>query len=52
MLVLQDYSTPQIQLFAEVSGMGRMTSFCDDTLEVSSYRIPQTTGSIKVQSGV
>lgn len=49
---LQDYSIPQINLFAEANGVGRVTSYCDDTVEISSYRMPQTTASIKVHSGV
>ncbi|XP_018550610.1 LOW QUALITY PROTEIN: beta/gamma crystallin domain-containing protein 1 [Lates calcarifer] len=51
-LAVRDYSIPQIDLFAEVNGLGRMSSYCDDTVEISSYGIPQTTGSIKVHSGV
>uniref|UniRef100_A0A8D3C2J6 Crystallin beta-gamma domain containing 1a n=1 Tax=Scophthalmus maximus TaxID=52904 RepID=A0A8D3C2J6_SCOMX len=43
---------PRIDLFSEVNGMGRMSSYCDDTVEIASYGIPQTTGSIKVHSGV
>ncbi|KAK0133642.1 Beta/gamma crystallin domain-containing protein 1 [Merluccius polli] len=51
-LAVRDYSVPHIDLFTEVNGMGQMSSFCDDTVELGSYgRIP-TTGSIKVQSGV
>ncbi|TNM95962.1 hypothetical protein fugu_017045 [Takifugu bimaculatus] len=30
-LAVRDYSIPQIDLFAEVNGVGRMTSYCDDT---------------------
>ncbi|XP_028250629.1 beta/gamma crystallin domain-containing protein 1 isoform X3 [Parambassis ranga] len=51
-LAVRDYSIPRIDLFAEVNGLGRMSSYCDDTMEVGSYGIPQTTGSIKVHSGV
>uniref|UniRef100_A0A8C4EYA2 Beta/gamma crystallin 'Greek key' domain-containing protein n=1 Tax=Dicentrarchus labrax TaxID=13489 RepID=A0A8C4EYA2_DICLA len=51
-LAVRDYSIPQIDLFAEVNGLGRMSSYCDDTVEIGSYGIPQTTGSIKVHSGV
>ncbi|XP_030574979.1 mucin-17-like isoform X2 [Archocentrus centrarchus] len=51
-LAVRDYSVPHIDLFSEVNGLGRMTSYCDDTVEVSSFGIPQTTGSIKVHSGV
>ncbi|XP_047466880.1 beta/gamma crystallin domain-containing protein 1-like isoform X2 [Mugil cephalus] len=51
-LAVRDYSTPRIDLFAEVNGLGRMSSYCDDTEEVGSYGMPQTTGSIKVHSGV
>jgi len=48
----QDYSTPKIDLFTELNGMGRMSSFCDDTIETCSFGIPQSTGSIKVHCGV
>ncbi|XP_059908297.1 titin [Gadus macrocephalus] len=51
-LVVRDYSIPRIDMFAEVNGMGLMTSFCDDTVELGSFGRPPTTGSIKVQSGV
>uniref|UniRef100_A0A8C2HE56 Crystallin beta-gamma domain containing 1a n=1 Tax=Cyprinus carpio TaxID=7962 RepID=A0A8C2HE56_CYPCA len=51
-LALRDYSTPKIDLFTELHGMGRMSSFCDDTIETCSFGIPQSTGSIKVHSGV
>ncbi|XP_028293016.1 beta/gamma crystallin domain-containing protein 1 [Gouania willdenowi] len=51
-LAVRDYSIPQIDLFSEVNGLGRVSSFCDDTVEIVSFGIPQTTGSIKVHSGV
>ncbi|XP_036928407.1 uncharacterized protein crybg1a isoform X3 [Acanthopagrus latus] len=51
-LAVRDYSMPRIDLFAEVNGLGRMSSYCDDTVEIGSYAMPQTTGSIKVHSGV
>uniref|UniRef100_UPI003AAB7EE3 uncharacterized protein n=1 Tax=Centroberyx gerrardi TaxID=166262 RepID=UPI003AAB7EE3 len=51
-LAVRDYSVPCIDLFAEVNGLGRRASYCDDTIEIGSYGIPQTTGSIKVHSGV
>ncbi|XP_026884572.2 titin homolog [Electrophorus electricus] len=51
-LAVRDYSIPKIDLFAESQGMGRVSSFCDDTIEVCAYGIPQSTGSIKVHSGV
>ncbi|KAG8013497.1 Beta/gamma crystallin domain-containing protein 1 [Nibea albiflora] len=51
-LAVRDYSIPRIDLFTEVNGLGRMSSHCDDTLEIGSYGMPQTTGSIKVHSGV
>nr|XP_046269987.1 beta/gamma crystallin domain-containing protein 1 isoform X2 [Scatophagus argus] len=51
-LAVRDYSVPRIDLFAEVNGLGRMSSYCDDTVEIGSYAIPPTTGSIKVHSGV
>uniref|UniRef100_A0A665TZF3 Crystallin beta-gamma domain containing 1a n=1 Tax=Echeneis naucrates TaxID=173247 RepID=A0A665TZF3_ECHNA len=51
-LAVRDYSVSQIDLFAEVNGLGRMTTYYDDVVEIGSYAIPQTTGSIKVHSGV
>uniref|UniRef100_UPI0037E72918 very large A-kinase anchor protein n=1 Tax=Semicossyphus pulcher TaxID=241346 RepID=UPI0037E72918 len=51
-LAVRDYSVPQIDLFTEVNGMGRVSTHCDDTIELGSYGMPQTTGSIKVHSGV
>ncbi|KAM9842805.1 uncharacterized protein crybg1a [Aulostomus maculatus] len=51
-LAVRDYSVPRIDLFAEVDGLGRMSSYCSDTIEIGSYGFPQTTGSIKVHSGV
>ncbi|XP_046874208.1 uncharacterized protein crybg1a isoform X2 [Hypomesus transpacificus] len=51
-LAVRDYSVPRIDLYAEVNGMGRMSSYCDDTIETGSFGVPQNTGSIKVHSGV
>ncbi|KAI4883025.1 hypothetical protein NFI96_012490 [Prochilodus magdalenae] len=51
-LAVRDYSLPKIELFAEPNGMGRVSPFCDDAVEVCSYGLPQSTGSIKVHSGV
>ncbi|KAK9533277.1 hypothetical protein VZT92_008405 [Zoarces viviparus] len=51
-LAVRDYSVPRIDLFAEVDGLGRMSSYCDEAVEIGSYGMPQTTGSIKVHSGV
>ncbi|XP_070835547.1 beta/gamma crystallin domain-containing protein 1 [Chaetodon trifascialis] len=51
-LAVRDYSIPRIDLFTEINGLGRMSSYCDDTVEIASFGIPQTTGSIKVHSGV
>ncbi|XP_039993185.1 protein piccolo isoform X2 [Xiphias gladius] len=51
-LAVRDYSIPRIDLFTEVNGLGRMSSYCDDAVEIGSYGILQTTGSIKVHSGV
>ncbi|KAL6478267.1 hypothetical protein MHYP_G00141020 [Metynnis hypsauchen] len=51
-LAVRDYSLPKIELFAEPNGLGRVSSFCDDAVEVCSYGLPQSTGSIKVHSGV
>ncbi|XP_034078232.1 uncharacterized protein crybg1a isoform X2 [Gymnodraco acuticeps] len=51
-LAVRDYSIPHIDLYPEVNGMGRMTSYYEETVEIGSYSMPQTTGSIKVHSGV
>ncbi|XP_026116946.1 beta/gamma crystallin domain-containing protein 1 isoform X1 [Carassius auratus] len=51
-LAVRDYTTPKIDLFTELNGRGRMSSFCDDTIDTCSFGIPQNTGSIKVDSGV
>uniref|UniRef100_A0A8C8CXR4 Beta/gamma crystallin 'Greek key' domain-containing protein n=1 Tax=Oncorhynchus tshawytscha TaxID=74940 RepID=A0A8C8CXR4_ONCTS len=51
-LAVRDYSLPQIDLYTEVNGLGRMSSFCDDSIEICSYGNIQNTGSIKVHSGV
>ncbi|KAM9787321.1 uncharacterized protein crybg1a isoform 3-T3 [Syngnathus typhle] len=51
-LAVNDYSQPRIDLFTEVNGLGRVSSYCDDALEIGSFGIPQATGSIKVHSGV
>lgn len=48
----QDYTTPRIDLFAEVNGMGRVSTFTGEAVEFGSYGIPQSTGSIKVHNGV
>ncbi|XP_056151325.1 beta/gamma crystallin domain-containing protein 1 [Lampris incognitus] len=49
---IRDYSVPHIDLFTDVNGLGRMSSYCDDVVEIGSYGMPQSTGSIKVHSGV
>ncbi|XP_069392241.1 microtubule-associated protein futsch isoform X1 [Paralichthys olivaceus] len=51
-LAVRDYSMARIDLFTEVNGRGRMSSYCDDAVELGTYGIPQTSGSIKVHSGV
>ncbi|XP_077476583.1 uncharacterized protein LOC144089523 isoform X2 [Stigmatopora argus] len=51
-LAVNDFAPPRIDLFTEVKGFGRVSSYCDDTVEIGSYRMPQATGSIKVHSGV
>ncbi|CAL9686162.1 unnamed protein product [Knipowitschia caucasica] len=51
-LAVQDYTVPRIDLFSEVNGMGMMMSCDDEAVEIGSYGRPQTTGSIKVHSGV
>ncbi|XP_028981587.2 uncharacterized protein crybg1a isoform X2 [Esox lucius] len=51
-LAVRDYSPPRIDLYTEVNGLGMMTSFCDDTMEIGTYGTIQNTGSIKIHSGV
>ncbi|KAM7403968.1 hypothetical protein PAMA_004402 [Pampus argenteus] len=51
-LAIRDYSSSRIDLFAEMNGLGRMSPYHDDTLEIGSYSQPQSTYSIKVHSGV
>uniref|UniRef100_A0A3B3UDP6 Crystallin beta-gamma domain containing 1 n=1 Tax=Poecilia latipinna TaxID=48699 RepID=A0A3B3UDP6_9TELE len=51
-LAVRDYSIPRIDLYSEVNGLGGMSSYCDDTPDLGSYGIPQTTGSIKIHSGI
>ncbi|XP_077443752.1 uncharacterized protein LOC144064813 [Stigmatopora argus] len=51
-LAVRDYSTPQIDLFTEPEGHGRVTSYHDDAIEIGSFGIPLSTASIQVHSGV
>ncbi|KAL0969293.1 hypothetical protein UPYG_G00225160, partial [Umbra pygmaea] len=51
-LAVRDYSPPRIDLYTEVNGLGRMSSFYHDTIEICTYGNIQNTGSIKVHSGV
>ncbi|XP_068608299.1 beta/gamma crystallin domain-containing protein 1 [Brachionichthys hirsutus] len=51
-LAVRDYGLPQMDLFSEVNGLGRISSYWDNTVEIGTFGIPQTTGSIKVHSGV
>ncbi|XP_077440347.1 uncharacterized protein crybg1a [Vanacampus margaritifer] len=51
-LAVNDYRQPRIDLFTENNGLGRVLSYCDGTVEIGSFGIPQATGSIKVHSGV
>ncbi|XP_057678702.1 uncharacterized protein LOC130907528 isoform X2 [Corythoichthys intestinalis] len=51
-LAIRDYSTPQIDLFTEPEGHGRLTSYHDDAIEIGSFGIPLSTASIQVHAGV
>ncbi|XP_038134610.1 beta/gamma crystallin domain-containing protein 1-like [Cyprinodon tularosa] len=51
-LAIRDYSIPHIDLFTEPEGLGRLTSYHDDTIETGSFGIPLNTASIQVHSGV
>ncbi|XP_043086725.1 mucin-17 [Puntigrus tetrazona] len=51
-LSVRDYTPPRIELFTEPAGRGRSSEFMDDTEEVGSFSRPQSTGSIKVHSGL
>ncbi|KAJ8287473.1 hypothetical protein COCON_G00001320 [Conger conger] len=50
-LAVRDYSVPQIDLFTEPQGLGRRSSYCDDTADICSFGIPPSTASVKVHSG-
>ncbi|XP_047677608.1 beta/gamma crystallin domain-containing protein 1 isoform X2 [Tachysurus fulvidraco] len=51
-LAVRDYSLPKIELFSEPNGLGRLSSYCDDIIELGSFGRPHSAGSIKVHSGV
>uniref|UniRef100_A0A672NN56 Beta/gamma crystallin 'Greek key' domain-containing protein n=1 Tax=Sinocyclocheilus grahami TaxID=75366 RepID=A0A672NN56_SINGR len=51
-LAVRDYTPPQIELFTEPAGRGRSSEYVDDTEEVGRFSRPQSTGSIKVHSGL
>ncbi|XP_053365441.1 beta/gamma crystallin domain-containing protein 1 isoform X2 [Clarias gariepinus] len=51
-LAVKDYSLPKIEIFSEPNGLGRLSSFCDDVIELGSFGRPHSAGSIKVHSGV
>ncbi|XP_056312250.1 mucin-19 [Danio aesculapii] len=51
-LAVRDYATPRIELFTEPAGRGHSSEFVDHAEEVSSFGRPQSTGSIKVHSGL
>ncbi|XP_017331139.1 beta/gamma crystallin domain-containing protein 1 isoform X3 [Ictalurus punctatus] len=51
-LAVRDYNLPKIEIFSEPNGMGRLSSFCDDIIELGSFGRPHSAGSIKVHSGV
>uniref|UniRef100_A0A671SV52 Absent in melanoma 1 protein-like n=2 Tax=Sinocyclocheilus anshuiensis TaxID=1608454 RepID=A0A671SV52_9TELE len=51
-LAVRDYTPPRIELFTEPAGRGRSSEYVDDTEEVGSFSRPQSTGSIKVHSGL
>ncbi|XP_062862821.1 beta/gamma crystallin domain-containing protein 1 [Trichomycterus rosablanca] len=51
-LAVRDYTVPKIDIFPEANGMGRMSSYCDDVLELGTFGRPHSAGSIRVHSGV
>ncbi|KAF5904230.1 absent in melanoma 1 protein-like isoform X2, partial [Clarias magur] len=51
-LAVRDYSMSKIEIFSEPNGLGRLSSFCDDVIELGSFGRPHSAGSIKVHSGV
>ncbi|KAI5102789.1 absent in melanoma 1 protein isoform X2 [Silurus meridionalis] len=51
-LAVRDYSLPRIEIFSEPNGLGRLSSFCDDIIELGTFGRPHSAGSIKVHSGV
>ncbi|KAJ8390232.1 hypothetical protein AAFF_G00109710 [Aldrovandia affinis] len=50
-LAIRDYSVPRIDLFTELQGLGRQSTYEDDTIELCAFGIPHNTASIKVHSG-
>ncbi|CAL8392259.1 unnamed protein product [Arctogadus glacialis] len=51
-LAVCDYVLPHIDLFTDPEGHGRVTPYHDDTVEMGTFGIAQSTASIKVHSGV
>ncbi|XP_036405811.1 beta/gamma crystallin domain-containing protein 1-like isoform X2 [Megalops cyprinoides] len=51
-LAVRDYSIPQIDLFTELQGLGRQSTYYDDAIDICTFGIPRSTASIKVHSGV
>ncbi|TTS81760.1 Beta/gamma crystallin domain-containing protein 1 [Bagarius yarrelli] len=51
-LAVRDYSLPKIEIYSEPNGMGRLSTFCDDIIELGTFGRPHSAGSIRVHSGV
>ncbi|XP_062406245.1 uncharacterized protein LOC134097376 [Sardina pilchardus] len=51
-LAVRDYTIPRIDLFPETDGRGMHTTYLGVTPQLASYGFSQSTGSIKVHSGV
>ncbi|KAG7460565.1 hypothetical protein MATL_G00200100 [Megalops atlanticus] len=51
-LAVRDYSIPQIDLFTELRGLGRRSTYYDEAIDICTFGIPRGTASIKVHSGV
>ncbi|KAG2468086.1 CRBG1 protein, partial [Polypterus senegalus] len=51
-LAVKDYNLPEINLFTEIGGLGRKTTYYDETVDTFTYGIPLNTSSISVNSGI
>ncbi|XP_048841082.1 beta/gamma crystallin domain-containing protein 1-like [Brienomyrus brachyistius] len=51
-LVIRDYRPAHIDLFTEPAGLGRLSSYFDNTPDIYALRVQPSTASITVHSGI